>query len=379
MNIRTTTYILLISIILAIQNGISQCPAGDLIIQNQAQVNYYVNQCPSVDTIHGALIIGDLNSDITDISGLTTLKVVTGGLTVQHNNSLQSLNGLDSITTIGGWMTISKNKQLESLAHLEGVTTINGSISINKNDELNNTLGLKNVISYNGDLTITENPKLINIKGFSNIQHATGDVRIHDNLVLTSFDGLNNLKSIQGDLTIQANESLKNIDGLDSLESIGNHCAISYNSSLSDLDAFAKLVTIGADLYIGSNSSLSDCAGICDLINKNGIGGSIAIGDNLSNCLNNSTLIPFCYALPTLSVVQPNLNISPNPAHQYLQINSDFTQEIKQIRILSLSGQLIMSPKNKNNRLDITDMSAGMYILALFTKDQVYYQNFVVN
>lgn len=376
---KNTTFILLISLLAILQKSQAQCPAGDLILQNQAQINYFVEQCPDVDTIQGALIIGDLNSNITDITGLISIKVVTGGLTVQHNDSLRSLNGLDSLGFIGEWLNISKNKLLESLDHLEEITTLNSSIFISDNDELSHLTGLQNINSFDGDLTITKNDNLLNINGLSNIQEAFGNVRIHDNMSLSTIGGLNLLKSIQGDLTIQSNEALKNVDGLDSLESIGNHCSISYNPSLSDLNAFAKLSSIGGDLFIGSNSSLSNCTGICGLINNNEIAGSIAIGDNLSNCLNNSVLIPYCQTVPTLSVANPEIKVFPNPTHQYLTPREHLPEKIQKVSISSLSGKIIRSQENKNNLLDISDLSSGMYILAVHTKNQVYFQKFVVN
>ena len=374
---KKTALILIIGILSVLQTK-AQCPAGDLIIQNQAQVNYFVDQCPDVDTIQGSLIIGDLNSDITDISGLLSIRVITGGFTAQHNNSLTSLKGLDSIISIGGWLTISKNQQLTSLEHLEGITTVQGAISINKNDQLVDLSGLENVSAFDGDLIISDNAKLTSLAGLASIQNAIGSVRIQDNPLLPNLSGLNILKTIEGDLTIQSNDALKNLDGLDSLASIGNHCSISYNSSLADLDAFANLTSIGADLFLGSNTSLSDCTGICELINNNGVGGSIAIGDNLSNCLNNSVLIPFCQMVPTYSAVRPEIAIFPNPAHQYLKLSNQFSQEVQKLTIYSLTGKQILSKKNKNNLLDISELSVGMYILAVHTKNQVYYQKFVV-
>ncbi len=375
---KKTTLILLFSAIIVSQYSRAQCPAGDLIIQNQAQVNYFVDQCPDVDTIHGSLIIGDLNSNINDITGLQFLKVVTGGLTIQHNDSLQSLLGLDSISSIGGWLNVSQNLKLLSLAHLESISSINGAISISKNDQLMDLDGLLNVSLFDGDLIISDNNQLTNIDGLANIQDASGSVRIHHNALLPNLNGLIKLKSIQGDLTIQSNDALKNVDGLDSLETIDNHCSITYNGSLSNLDAFAKLTSIGGDLYIGSNGSLSDCTGICGLINNNGISGSLSVGDNLSNCLNNSVLIPYCQAVPTLSIANPEILIFPNPAHQYLRLSDHFNEEIQQLTISTLAGKIIHSQKLKNKRLDLTNLSAGMYILAVHTNHLVYYQKFVV-
>lgn len=369
---------ILFIVLFRIIQALGQCPAGDLIIQNQAQVNYFVDQCPDVDTIKGALIIGDTHSDISDISGLLSLKVVLEGLTIQHNDSLTTLAGLDSIHSLSSWLSISDNLSLQSLSHLDGILDINGPISINQNEALEDLNGLKNITSFNGDLLITENNNLVSIQGLSSIKNVIGSVRIHGNNMLSNLKGLDSLTNIQGDLTIQSNDALQSLSGLDSLVTIGNSCSITYNASLMNLDAFANLTSIGADLYIGSNESLADCSGICDLLNDNGIGGSISIGDNPSECSNNSEVIPLCQALPTFQIPQPKLAISPNPASQELILTFDAAEKIDSWAILTLSGHQVQHKKYQNKHINISNMSAGMYILALYTRNRVIYRKIVI-
>ncbi len=359
-------------------NTTAQCPQGDKYFQNQAQVDYFAIQCASVDTIHGALIIGDLNSDITDLSGLINLKVILGGLTIQHNDSLRTLQGLDSISVLQGWLTLNDNLSLQSLGHLDGISGIQGAISIQQNDSLEDVNGLQNVRDFDGDLLITENPLLADLRGLSRISLAPAHVRIHDNGGLHNLVGLDSLMMIQGDLTVQNNDSLLSFQGLEQLRFIGHDCSITYNSVLRNLDAFANLDSIKGDLFIGSNDSLSECTGICHLLTGEGlVSGSIAIGDNFTGCLNNADITPYCEALPTIQAEPLALKIYPNPGHQYLDIN--FAEAIQQVRIFSLAGKPIRFLKiYENKHIDISNLSAGMYILALSTKNTVHYKKIVV-
>ena len=68
------------------------------------------------------------------------------------------------------------------------------------------------------------------------------------------------------------------------------------------------------------------------------------------------------------------IKITPNPVQQYLNINS--STFIKEIRLISLNGNLINSWTNvaASSKLDVSGVAAGVYILRIITADEVISQ-----
>ena len=68
------------------------------------------------------------------------------------------------------------------------------------------------------------------------------------------------------------------------------------------------------------------------------------------------------------------IKITPNPVQQYLNINS--STFIKEIRLISLNGNLINSWTNvaATSKLDVSSVATGVYILRIITADEVISQ-----
>ena len=75
--------------------GSTQVIENDVILSTQADVTAF-----SGTSISGYLAIS--GSDIVDLTALSTLTSVMGGLYVQLNDSLTNLAGLSSLTYVGG-------------------------------------------------------------------------------------------------------------------------------------------------------------------------------------------------------------------------------------------------------------------------------------
>src|SRR5690606_2538851 len=192
-----------------------QCPAGDVILGSQTEVDDFATNHPNCTEISGDLYI--YGNDITDLSPLSNLTSVGGNLYIFSNSSLLNLDGLNNLTSVGGLLDIS----------------------------------------FNSNLT--------NLNGLSNLTSVGGYLNIYDNLSLTNLDGLSNLTSLGGYLSISFNSSLNNLDGLSNLTSIGGYLRISNNSNLTDIsglqniDPASILSTYGYGLYIQNNPLLSVC------------------------------------------------------------------------------------------------------------------------
>lgn len=142
---------------------------GDVVFNTQSQVDNFASE--NYDGIDGFLSIVGF-SNVNDLSGLASLKSITGALTINISSQLISLEGLHNITDVGGDLTIRANENLENLNGLRGMQNIGASLDISFNQSLNDISALENITAL------------------------AGYVRVNDNFLLTTLDGLNNLTSI---------------------------------------------------------------------------------------------------------------------------------------------------------------------------------------
>lgn len=74
-----------------------------------------------------------------------------------------------------------------------------------------------------------------------------------------------------------------------------------------------------------------------------------------------------------------SLSIYPNPATNTLYVNCLSQEEIVQIDIYSISGQISKSltPNVKDSSIDISELPKGTYIIVLSSKNKVYRERFI--
>lgn len=77
-----------------------------------------------------------------------------------------------------------------------------------------------------------------------------------------------------------------------------------------------------------------------------------------------------------LSLSEINIEIYPNPANQYVYINSDANDYPLHYQVLSIDGKLLIDNKlNKDEFIDISELSNGMYIIQILNKDGKIYSS----
>lgn len=98
-------------------NGYTQCPAGNVNLLTQTDVDNFQDTYPNCMNLSGSLTIGGINSDITDLSPLSNLEYI-GGLVIISTNitSLTGLENLQAITT--GSLSILGNTNLTDVQAL---------------------------------------------------------------------------------------------------------------------------------------------------------------------------------------------------------------------------------------------------------------------
>jgi hypothetical protein len=75
----------------------SQCPVGDVYLNNQTAVDDYIANFSDCEIINGNLYIGDA----TDISGITAIKRIEGSLKITYSE-IVSVSNFSNLEFVGG-------------------------------------------------------------------------------------------------------------------------------------------------------------------------------------------------------------------------------------------------------------------------------------
>ena len=282
----------------------AQCPPGDVLLTSQTQVDSFLIDYPTCNMIAGSLVIGkqflsDPNSDITDLSPLGNIEVVSTFLSIFGNDNLTSLNGLSNLNSITNsliiWdnpgltdisalgninipsttinVTIIDNPVLPNLIGLQGITNIS-LINLNNNAQLSSlglsitnvtTIFLQNLPSLTsltgiGSFTEVNQLNIINCDALTNLAGPPALVgldrmRISDNDNLTSIHGYNfrNL-STNSSLTITGNPLLSNLGDISTVgTTLGSGLVIENNASLSSISEVENTLGVGSFFSITNN------------------------------------------------------------------------------------------------------------------------------
>lgn len=211
---------------------------------------------------------------------------VTDSIFVQDNRELVDLTGLSSLTSIGGGLVVERNPSLESLAGIPveitlGATRHGESIAVVDNDGLVDLAGLPHAnTALPGSIAIVNNERLASVAGLPPALAAVRGFRIVGNPQLVDLVDLpQGITSIGGSLTISANAALRDLSGLPAaLERVDGTLAVSANEGLQRLTGVpAGLRSIGGDLEIGANPALLDLSGLPHALS---VGGMLQIRDD---------------------------------------------------------------------------------------------------
>ncbi|MBK8700511.1 MAG: DUF1573 domain-containing protein [Saprospiraceae bacterium] len=138
------------------------CPVtGNFILTNQAEVNAFVANFNTCDSLIGNLtIIG--GNDIVSINGLNFLRHIGGYLTVKNNYKLTHMQGFGNLQKVTGNFTIEGNPLVSSLGHLDSLQHVGGFLKIQNNNALPNLSGLQFLNHIGNNLIVRNNGALTN-------------------------------------------------------------------------------------------------------------------------------------------------------------------------------------------------------------------------
>ncbi|MFN3908833.1 MAG: LamG-like jellyroll fold domain-containing protein [Flavobacterium sp.] len=290
----------------------SLCPPGDVTLINQADVDAFVAQYPNCTQISGNLNIGPISggsSNITNLSGLSSLTQVSGELAIRYNQNLTNLSGLNNITSIGTILRLEFNQALLNLDGLSGLTNIGQSIYIGLNFVLQNLNGLAGITQLpNGYLYINNNPQLTSLQGLHNITTIGESMWISASNGLTNLNGLSGLTTFNNNssefIYIMNNQNLASLSGLQNVTSFGNRSiSIQNNAALTDISAINSIVsgTISS-LGISNHPNLSVCnvSWVCNYISNPSVTANII--NNATGCETRAVVETACNPCPSGNV-----------------------------------------------------------------------------
>ncbi|MCD8539282.1 MAG: cadherin-like beta sandwich domain-containing protein [Leadbetterella sp.] len=220
--------------------------AGNLTFTTQQQVDDFgtMNPCNNITVTNLTIgyASGTSTSNITDLSPLQNIILISGNLVIRNNPRLTSLSGLEALTGIGGFLTLHNN---DALTHIDGLSALQ---------------------SIGGNVLIQNNPALINVNGLHLVKN-TGTLRIVTNHSLKDINGLSSVQQVEGQLQISTANSLENLNGLSSLTYVGAGLSVINLPLITDLGGLSLLKEVGGGLTVSENDALQTLTGL-ELLSK---------------------------------------------------------------------------------------------------------------
>lgn len=126
------------------------------------------------------------------------------------------------------------------------------------------------------------------------------------------------------------------------------------------------------DLYTGTNGPNGPVTP-CTNVTINGTPEVLAVGeteDYTINIVSNLSLDDFN---------QDQFSIYPNPSQNVVNIESKNNLIIESVKIVDLSGKLIIEKNQNTNQVDIENLSNGMYIVEVASEGRIYKKKLIKN
>lgn len=254
---------------------LSLCPAGNVFLLSQADVDNFGATYPNCTEIEQNLFISGYPNGVTDISPLQHIVSIGGELEFNSTN-LVNLDALSNLTNVGGRIRIISNYHLVDISGLSSITPYELSIVSNPSLATCNLenfctflsgTGFRNIQGNKADC-FTEQAVLATCEPMVP-QNCEGDVVLDSQMAVDAF-GINNqgCNYISGNLTISG-IGITNLSPLNNITSVGGNLIIR-NTRLYNLTGLGVVNSIGGELMFESNTYLQDVTALSSL---NSVGG----------------------------------------------------------------------------------------------------------
>ncbi len=246
--------------------------------------------------------------------------VLTQGLSITDNASLENIDGLIKFNSCGSYITINGN---ESLQNIDGFANLISAkeLGIHQSPLLTNLNGLRKLELIQARLSITRNKSLYDFCGIKMVLETSGvggEFTTYDNrynpsmaeivngecsreIPLDTYHGekrfLNQIvldgfleagfTKIEGKAIIgsdYATDDVKSIEALSKLSEITGGLVIQNNTELTSLTGLNNLIKVTSSISIVNNTKLNDYCGLVPLFQTTGgVTGTVEIKENLFN------------------------------------------------------------------------------------------------
>ena len=383
------------------------------LISIGGDLNFYKNS--GLASLHGLENLSSIGRDfnlyecysLTSLTGLENLTSIGRDLTIMYSN-LNNLSGLSKLSSIEGDFIVVQTA-LTNLSGLNELKYVGGDLRIKGNQFLVDLTGLNELTNIGGDLIIgpyqvnMNNPSLVNLSGLNNLISINGNVKLEDNTSLSSLSGLDSLRFIGGGLWLENNPALMNLNGLNNLDTLWNGIYLIHNEAITSISALEKLTVLGYiwiqytnnltslaglenvnpeyiyNILLTDNDSLSTCEvkSLCDYLSIPGK--EITLLRNAPGCNSITEIEQACeeFGIDELNNISL-FKIIPNPASGEILISSNNDSEIVGFDIYNQTGQKVFHNERINQKVDITRLHKGIYIVELTLKKLIIRQKLIV-
>lgn len=359
------THLLIIIFLIIFTRITAQCPPDGIVFSNQTEIDSFQTNYPNCSEIYGVRIEG---GDIVNLNGLSSLISIEQQLVITENNLLNDMTGLNNLTSIGANLAITYNNSLTNLSGLDNLGYLGGSLLVLHNYSLLSLTQFNNLISIGGELWISYNSSLTTLTGLDSLLNIEEEFILEGSSQLANLSGLEGLQTIGLFISISDNDSLVNLSGLENLTSINGNIDISNNDKLSSLEGLENITVESiADLWIQNNANLNICdiQNICDyLANPNGV----HILNNATGCNSQAEVEQACLVLTQNTIPTSEFEFYPNPAKKEIFISTERCIGLNEIYFYNNLGQEVIHNTEITNKIDISRLDPGIYIIEFVTK-----------
>ena len=72
-----------------------------------------------------------------------------------------------------------------------------------------------------------------------------------------------------------------------------------------------------------------------------------------------------------------NILVFPNPAQDFINIETTLNTEIEKVIVTDISGKTILEQNQKTNQVNIQNLSKGIYLLQILSEDKKWQSKFL--
>ncbi len=372
------------------KSGLGQCPT-DFFFYSQSLIDNFSTNYPNchktfnavrieeggmgpitnlhglkvLDTIVGKLHV--LNTHLTDMKGLDSLRFVSGEVKFEENQSLASFTGLEglrraySLRVFPGSPLVQDMHGFDGLERLDHLLELSGpnlksleglgSLRYIEQAQIGSTQiesmhGLENLDTVRAQFVLTNMKNLKTLAGLENLKHAAPNIGNCDSLV--DLHGLEGLESGWG-LFLYENSRLESLDGLENFKTFDTPffpfggIFLGYNPELNDLSALDHELPMHS-LFLLDNPKLATCSvrAICDYLAA-GMGDTTSISGNLPNCNSEAEVLGLCTSSTGGFSENRAFEVAPNPLTEgvplQILLENDFLGKVK-FELFTLDGRV---------------------------------------